>query len=377
MHKRLKIVLVAVLLGSIAGIWLLLPREHGGAWQEERIWRGWSGARKQPYALATDMLARHNIILHLHRRGEAFPGGHDALLLEYTALSDEERQAVRNWVNAGGRLILPARHPLAADFGIHWKTDAIDTDSPLHWPSRGGITLHPHTLLAAEIDMADGKRVLRAGTNGDGRRFAVEISAGRGSVIALGVYFELWRNTSFLKPGDVVVEGWPGVPLAEGDNAAFLHDVLSGKQSALLIPHHPPAPAYARPDATWWPLYAALLLFALAFVWHYGRRFGPLLPAADDGARDIEHHLQAAGDYWAQDEGGYGHIASRVRDHIRAQLQQRRHHYPDEAAMLADIAQQSGLPLPALNAALQDTPVRDEAAFVQFMIHIEHIRSVL
>ena len=387
MDKRLMLFLGLLLAGALAGVMLWGGARTGGSkgvQTQERIWRGWQGNDRHPFALARDMLARDGIAMYFYRHKEAFPGTHDALLLEDALYGEAQKQEVVAWVESGGLLLLPVHHDLAEAFAVRFaEEDLPEADDRLQWTTREGTRLYPHTAVDARLEL--NKALIgrpRTGVYANGRLFAVRADYGKGGVVVLGHDFSLWHNQGDVQAGDYAVEGVAHVPLAEGDNAAYLHDLLEGRRSVLVVEKGrlrrlSAAWQWSWPDREWWPLLFVAGLLVAGFLWHHGRRFGPLQPAPYHGGSDIERHLRAAGAYWAEEQGGYAWLADKVRGHILAQLRERKRHYPDEAALLADVAQKSGVPERFLRLLAEGVAVRNEQDFLRFMGYIESIRRVL
>ena len=104
-------------------LWTLTPPQKTGTGTKEKVWRGWPGlAAARPYALAQDFLNERGIELVVddQPRGEFPPADKDALLLENNgrALSEKQQTRLRNWVEAGGLLLLESGHPLGEVFDV-------------------------------------------------------------------------------------------------------------------------------------------------------------------------------------------------------------------------------------------------------------------
>ena len=258
---------------------------------------------------------------------------------------------------------------------MKWQTLTPEEDGYL-WHGRDG---------ALQITTPVKQYIESSGTGNaypgkSGKTLALESAVGSGHVIAFAHDFGLWTNRA-----DAVYIGKPAaaapVPLAQGDNAAFLHELLQDKKHALLVRgslpgEHPPW-QWSWPGARWWPLIASGVLLLVALLYYWGRRFGTLRPPPAGNAGDIARHLQAAGSYWAADRDGYSFLGEQVRTRLLADIEARQCHYPDRAAQLADMASRSGMSEAEIEALLATRVPRSEDDFIDYMIAVAQIRRTL
>lgn len=379
MNKRFWLI-SGLLAMALLLLWTLTPPQKTGTGAKEKVWRGWPGlAAARPYALAQDFLRDRGIELVVddHPRGDFPPADVDVLLLENSnkALSEKQQTRLHNWVEAGGLLLLESGHPLGEVFDVKWQTLTPEEDGYL-WHGRDG---------ALQITTPVKQYIESSGTGNaypgkSGKTLALESAVGSGHVIAFAHDFGLWTNRA-----DAVYIGKPAaaapVPLAQGDNAAFLHELLQDKKHALLVRgslpgEHPPW-QWSWPGARWWPLIASGVLLLVALLYYWGRRFGTLRPPPAGNAGDIARHLQAAGSYWAADRDGYSFLGEQVRTRLLADIEARQCHYPDRAAQLADMASRSGMSEAEIEALLATRVPRSEDDFIDYMIAVAQIRRTL
>ena len=378
MKPRVGIIIAAALIVVLLSLATLLPK-HDGSGTREQVWRGWPGAAAhRPYALAQDFLRERGTELELadRPRGAFPPPDKDALLLENNGadLSETQQTRLHEWVAAGGLLVLESGHAAGEAFGLKWQTLEEKSDG-FTWRTRDGSTLHITTPVARRIDYSGTATTHK---DADGNTVALELAVGRGRVVALGHDFGLWANrAAFAYPGQTAKDA--PVPLAQGDNAAYLHDLLQQHKQALLIQGGLPGerPPWHWPGARWWPLLATAALALIALLYYHGRRFGTLLLPPAGAARDIARHLRAAGGYWADNRDGYTFLGEQVQMRLAADLAAGQHHYPDRAAQLADLADKSGISAATIETLLTAQVPSDEPEFTAYMTAIARLRSTM
>lgn len=361
-------------------LWTLTPPQKTDTGAKEKVWRGWPGlADARPYALAQDFLRDRGIELVVddHPRGDFPPADVDVLLLENSnkALSEKQQTRLRDWVEAGGLLVLEGGHPAGEVFNVKWQTLEPEEEGYV-WHGRDDA-LRVMTPVKQYIEDTGTGNVY---SGKSGKTLALESAVGSGHVIAFAHDFSLWTNRA-----DAVYIGRPAaaapVPLAQGDNAAFLHELLQDKKHALLVRgslpgEHPPW-QWTWPGPRWWPPIASGVLLLAALLYYWGRRFGTLLLPRAGNAGDIARHLQAAGSYWAADRDGYSFLGEQVRTRLLADIEARQCHYPDRAAQLADMASRSGMSEAEIEALLATRVPRSEDDFIDYMIAVAQIRRTL
>lgn len=374
MNKNNYWLIGGVLLAALILLTFLAPQNNSGEMQ--KVWRGWPGvAAFRPYALAQDFLQAHGIALKVedHPRGSFPPDDADALLLKTSdnALSETQRERLHDWVEAGGLLILEADHAAGETFGIKWQT--LDpAEEGYRWQQ-----LQIKTPVRRHIEYRGAGKTYKSAS---GKTLALDITVGRGRVVALAHDFTLWANRDrYITPNTPAADA--PVPLAQGDNAAYLHSLLQERKQALLVEDGIPGGdrppwQWKLPSAQWWPLIASAALLLIAFLYYSGRRFGTLLQPAAGNAGNIARHLQAAGGYWAGERDGYAYLCEQVRQRLAADLASKQRYYPDRAAQLADLAARSGMNVAAIEALLDTTP-HDENSFIDHMNTIEQLRRTL
>ena len=270
--------------------------------------------------------------------------------------------------------MLESGHAAGEAFGLKWQTLEEKSDG-FTWHTRDGNTLYIITPVARRLDYSG---TATAHKDADGNTVALELAVGRGRVVALGHDFGLWANrAAFAYPGQTAKDA--PVPLAQGDNAAYLHDLLQNQKQALLIQGGLPGerPPWHWPGARWWPLMATAALALIALLYYHGRRFGTLLLPPAGAARDIARHLRAAGGYWADNRDGYTFLGEQVQMRLAADLAAGQHHYPDRAAQLADLADKSGISAATIETLLTAQVPSDEPEFTAYMTAIARLRSTM
>ncbi len=410
--------------------------------EEERVWRGWRGwVARQPYSIMKKILEDDDI--HLKVRYKLGGGldlqAYDALILSaHSDLHDEEDKAyLKSWVKDGGHLLISAQNDLAEEFGVEWvsfasseknsnknaadeesDTDAESTDDEhaesdnevadsqvgtcpvakpllqadgsscepeeegvLRWENSDGVVFHPQAKLLGSLRVSAGKkRKARLGTFCDDKVFVSVYRYRAGVVTVFAHDIDIWANEeSYLK----FLSGMPTdeelVPVARGDNAAYLHDLLSDDSEVLLVRGDvwgSNETDWRLPAAKWWAFLCAFALAVLAILWFYGRRFGSLLEVDNKYVSDMSQHLQAAGQYW-EDKNSYGWLAQNARKRLQVDLQTQKQRVGDDEKLVKEIAARCRQPLQVISHVLNGDLPQTEADFVQFMAVVEEIRMVL
>lgn len=304
-----------LLLWLLLGALLLALAVKGWLWFGENFERrtktvetGYSAAaRRNPFLAAERYLRRLGVAAESRPgRGllRALPSPEDTLIVNGLGpMSKVRRDALRAWVEAGGRLIVEA-------------IDFVDDDGAL--PRDDLLADLGVALLAA--DAAEGPTEVVADAYFEGFPDAVEIGflAGyyledreelaSGSLFADGLarmlQYELGRGTVTVTSDNVFMTN---EDIGNHDHALFLTLLAAptgtGKVWLLYDSDVPGLTTLIWRSAPFAVISAALLV--LVAVWHIGSRLGPLIGAPGRLRRDLLTHLQAGADFlWRHGRGG-------------------------------------------------------------------------
>lgn len=377
MKRTLTIIATIVVPIILAVVWEWYPRASSES-ETEKVWRGWQGKADAPYYVATQVLADSGIILDTRRTLNKIStlDGYDALILNSSAelRNEQEREALQNWVKTGGHLLLPTDNMLAAQYGFQTEElasiCASQADKSLHWITRQGTHLYPQAIVQQALQ-AD-SQALQSGTVCDEQIFVMTLPYGQGKVTAFTHDLTLWTQGEGAYIG--MSAGTYQIPIALGDNAAYLHELVNDHTHVLLLRINTIDSVWQWPEAPWWAVLTGALLALLALLWYGGRRFGPLI-APDHNARlDIERHLQAAGYYWEK-HAGYVWLAQAAKARLQSDLERCRRRLGSDAALENHLISRLGET--AWSQFKQRPLPQTEAEFVQYLSALEAIRIVL
>ena len=298
------------------------------------------------------------------------PSPADMLVVDgLPALNAARRERLRDWLAAGGRLLVEAVHLGAGDdaprpehflagFGAELRRDAqaggddevLATVRLPDSPQPLTVGFAPGWYLADRLGAAAGE------VSADGRPRLLEYRVGAGTLSV--VSDTLWLGNE---------------RIGRHDHALLLARLAADRESvwllhAVSVPSLPMLLWRAAPEA----VVSALLLLVL-LLWHLGRRLGPLLPAPDAARRDLLEHLQAAGDFvWRQGRGGL--LVAQTRRRLERQWLRR---HPalrglDATERARRIAAQTGLSPDEVQAALYG-PVGDAAGLVRMTAVLQRL----
>lgn len=299
------------------------------------------------------------------------PAGGSVVLLypEAQVETHDQAQALMDWVDAGGRLLLPMPRGDSAPVLI----DTLDRELGVRSlrglaASADCVRLRPPTPTASDPNNADTRARQICGAPFEvlgpvqaslvwptprAARFA-RLPYGRGDVLLFSD-FE-WLSNPLLSPlatgtdpeanasarsrrdTDLALMAALAAPLLESE-AVWMVVWRGGSLSSLLM-------------SRGWPLFLGLGLALLAWLLMRSQRFGPLMPSPSPHRRALMEHIDAAGQFGFRSDHGHGLHAA-----VRASLIDRlasRHALAglDKAALAQALAERSRLPVDALNAAL-------------------------
>ncbi|NBC12220.1 MAG: hypothetical protein GVY09_02530 [Gammaproteobacteria bacterium] len=276
-------------------------------------------------------------------------------------LNAARRERLRDWLAAGGRMLVEAVHldtgdaaprpeHFLAGFGAQLRRDAqAGGDDEVLASVRLPDSPQPLTVgFAPEWYLADRLGAAAGEVSADGRPRLLEYRVGAGTLYV--VSDTLWLGNARIGRHDHAL--LLALLAADRERVWLLHAVSVPSLAMLLWRAAPAA------------MVSALLLLML-LLWHLGRRLGPLLPAPDAARRDLLEHLQAAGDFvWRQGRGGL--LVAQTRRRLERQWLRR---HPalrglDTTERARRIAAQTGLSPDEVQAALYG-PVGDAAGLVR------------
>ncbi|MCG6942267.1 MAG: hypothetical protein LJE69_13575 [Thiohalocapsa sp.] len=334
-----------------------------------------AAARRNPFLAAERFLIR----IGIDARGATGvgllrtpPDTADMLVVDgLPVLNATRRRALRDWLAAGGRMLVEAAHPRTPDQAARPEVFLDDIGAALRhaedaagsaeavaelrvdgYPQSVRVGFHPGWYLE-DVDgsavgnaVADGKARLLQYRVGDGLLYVVSDS--------------LWLGND---------------AIGEHDNALLLALLASGRDTVWLL-HDVSVPGLAV--LLWRAAPAAIIaaaVLAAMLVWHLGARLGPLLPAAPAGRRDLLEHLQAAGNFvWRLGRGGL--LVQQTRCRVERRWLGR--HPPlrelDHTGRARRIAELSGLEPAAVRSALYG-PVGDAARLVSITATLQRLAS--
>ncbi|WP_295543712.1 DUF4350 domain-containing protein [uncultured Thiohalocapsa sp.] len=366
------------------GVWLLaglvaLLAAGGGLWlsanferQTREVSVGASAAaRADPFLAAARFLADSGLDARSAAGSGLLqrpPAPADMLVVDgLPALTRRRREGLRDWLTAGGRLLVTAvdaaqtaagPEPFLAQFGAALRRDA-DPGAGDEVLARLRIDGYPRALtvgFAPGRYLADRSGAAEAQIITHGRPRLLKYVVGAG--ILYVVSDSRWLSNAHI---------------GRHDHALLLALLAADRETVWLL-HAASVPSL--PALLWQAAPAALLSAALLLgllLWHAGRRLGPLLPAPDTARRDLLEHLQAAGDFlWRQNRGNRLVAQTRRRLQRRWLRRQPALLHLDEAGRAHHIAAQTGLSPAAVRAALYG-PVEDAADLVRITVTLQRL----
>lgn len=372
---KLGLALAALLL--LAGMLLfeVVPSRSAPQWSRE--------AQQNPYLAAGRLLEKYGHRVRFQPEYGGVPGQPGALILTMPAgaVPATDIEPLLDWVRGGNRLLVPApylgrqgrlvRDPLLSPLGVRLhdreldngdddEQDSVSPDRRLLSPA-GDRWLETNFQARYRLEDTQAKAA-ESWADGNGAHVLV-YRVGDGRVIVVSEA-GLWNNRA--------------IPFK--DNAALLALLLEGTPANgrinLVYGGHVPGILELLWQKAWQPL-TVLAVLCLALVWYGNTRFGPLLPSPDQPRRRLAEHLQAAGRYlWyaGRHERLYQSVRHSLRQHaFRRHPQWRR---LDDAALIAEWQQHTGLEGDAIRQALTAAPNHDLARFLQDMRTLHQLRKL-
>lgn len=324
-HARLVVAGLALVLIALFAAWFLRNFER----RNFEVEAGWSAAaRRNPFLAAEHYLRRlGHEVESVAGRGPLrdLPPPTDTLVVnDLGPLNEGRRRALEGWVAAGGELVVVA-------------LEASKGDGPRPDDFLAGLGVRLREADGDAKGGAEGRVTVAVEIAGESRPLAVSAPAGlyledangRAEAAASAEDGALRLLRVPLGEGHVTVSAdnrfLTNAGIGEHDHAAlvaFLASQAGGDKVWLLYDSGVPGLAdtlwRAAPQAV-----ASGALLALAFVWHLGRRLGPLEAVPTRGRRDLLEHLDAGAEFlWR--EGRASHLSAAARGRVeRAWL--RRH----------------------------------------------------
>ena len=373
------------------------PRNSGGIWVLAALGVLLAGAfwfwfdanferRLREAPVGASPRARHNPFLAAERflvrvgadaRGSeghgllrGLPDTADMIIVDgLPALNPTRRAQLRDWIAAGGQLLVeaievqddddaPRPEAFLGTIGValRYDDDAYDDDEAVAELQVDG---HPRPVRVGfdprwYLEDLDG-RAVGAATAGDRVRL-LQYGIGDGLLFVVS-------DSTWLRNHDI----------GRHDHALLLA-LLAADRGTIWLLHDASTPGLAA--LLWRAAPAAIVSVTLLLAmlsWSLGARLGPLLPAPGTGRRDLLEHLQAAGDFtWRLGRGGL--LVQRTRQRVEHQWLQR--HAPlrelgdgDRARRIAEL---SGLAPADVRAALYE-PVGDAARLLAITATLQRL----
>lgn len=321
----------------------------------------------------------------------------DALLLDIDVrtLADAQVDALMDWVNRGGRLLLrlPAGDEgrpghLLSTLGLSVKREF----SCLNWSESSNAAGADAKSTPEGKDAKEGKGAkedkdgANAGSFCSAYRFVTDAEFeqdfdwlwgngetgflfgrhpwGDGQVL-IAAEFDFLHNDQLEQPSNAAL-AWQLVGPALGEGRLFLIYATDVPSWYVLLVRHG------------WPLLLPLLLALFAWLWARSQRFGPLLPLASPHQRALLAHVQAAGEFaFARHRGAALHAA--VLRAFRARLRRRD---PVAAALAPDalaqaLAERHAIPAARVRQALQPQELARPEHYLAAIRTLMQLRALL
>jgi hypothetical protein len=286
--RRLLLAIAVLVLALLAGIgWSLRDRFEKVDVDVETGYQG--PARVNP------LLAAEQLYTNLGATARTLPGAlvtlppadHAILLVsERRSINEAQMNALKDWVERGGRLVValdeaPSLDPILAWLGVHVQGDREKEPGSevLEMDSRSG----PAPIEAPKAPrLVDSRKESNFSVGSATGKFLLRFSFGGGRVIVLS-------DASFLTNDHIGQKGharaaWAIVNAQTPPKGVWI--VVHEDMPTLLglITRHAPA-----------ALLSSVLLLA-AWLWLAGARFGPIAPDPSRDRRSLLEHIEATGD---------------------------------------------------------------------------------
>lgn len=386
MHERR---LVRLIIGGVLSIGALLAviwffnnfelaeREVIGGYSQE--------ARRNPFLAAERFLARLGRDAASVSSSDLWrnlPASDDVLVVfRYVPPAGAERQQLlRDWIEAGGHLIVGADSTLR--IGQDHKIPGLLAELGVRVHEGEGEQMFlpgRKSQVRIEIEFADMERPV--GVTMSTQRYLEDSE----ELAAVGVPLEDGYGLLQYEVGE-------GLVTVLADNAFLTNHAIGDEDHALALAllvgvetvgkvwlvHDVVMPSLL--DIIWQHASHALMALCIAvllWLWKMGARLGPLLPPAQQPRRDISEHLAASANYlWRLDR------AQKLFQHNRQRIEQAwlDKHYVLRAMQPAErcgwIAARSGLPPRAVERALY-AEYAAESDFIELSSYLQVLRTAL
>lgn len=392
---RRNLLIALALVAAVAGLYWLVEQLP---WRYEQIDNGFDEeARRNPF-LAAELFLRQQGVAVSSARGlsrlDELPPPAGATLLIHSSegiLNEAQTERLWQWIEAGGHLIMNVEHsatapegegrsPLLQRLGVtahpaDGEEEGRFVEMPMLFPQRQQECPAEEPLLAVEFESeAEPLRlalrsatVLEAGGDFEAISAADESGARLMRLFVDGGQVTLLTGMGF----------WSNSRIACHDHAYFLWKMV--EDGEVLILSHAQVPSLFT--LLWQKAALAVTLalaLLLAWLWRRGRRFGPLLPAAEGGRRSLIEHLHASA-MFAWRNRAIAPLIERQRRGIRARMILRHPGYrrlprPQQYALIAEAAAVDAAEV--AQALEQEIPAKPQALTV-LVQRLQQIRNRL
>ena len=293
--------LLALTLASAGWFWF----ERNFEQRTRRVQVGYSAAaRHNAYLAAERFLRRVGIdaqgVAGRNPLRELPPPGDMLVVNGLGPLNTARRDALGNWLQAGGRLLVEATEVI--DPGAEPRANDFLADSGALLRVAKDAT--PGAEVIAEVSLGDQGPRLQVGFLAG---FYLEDRGGEASVLAAAdglprlLQYKVGDGLLTVTSDDVFLTNGG---IGRNDHALLLAALSAGARKVWLI-YDQAAPGLTTliwrtaPQAV-----IAVLALLLAWLWHVGGRLGPLLPEPARERRDLLNHLEAAAEFmWRYGRG--------------------------------------------------------------------------
>lgn len=346
-------------------------------------------ARSNPYLAAERFLINQGrVVTHAEHLGELAdnPPNHQVLLMldDRTNMTPDQTEALLQWVEAGGHLVVVAERIWDEKAGSSGDLllDALNLQqyetpgSPDDTANRAPRTEPPaltrlfleneeapaYIAFDTDYHLYDAGSSAFAWANSDRATHMLQLRRGSGLITALTDSW-IWQNEH----------------IGRHDHAWLLWYLTQDRDVTLTYrtDHEGLVQRLLRyfPEAL-----TALLLMVLITLWHVGQRQGPLIEATPQGRRQLREHLRGSADFLYR-RAGQGHLLNRLQHDIHRQAQRR---YPgfeslghaEQCQVLATLSQTSS---ETVAEAMRPAPKRTlgAAVFTRQVACLHSLRNAL
>ncbi|SUO96440.1 DUF4350 domain-containing protein [Suttonella ornithocola] len=291
--KRLTflIIFLLLLLAIIGGFFF----SSKSSYRIEQQWRGWQGeAKKKENFLAKKLLEHYGakVTLRRHAREPWILEPIDTLILSPKAkLSNIQANSVKQWVIAGGHLVL-SDYPNNPIFDITISEQPQTKEANAYWHS---FTAHAPNNICAHFSYQKTAPIQTISTK-TGCQELAQFSVGTGKITVYNAPF--LNNFSDNNPMTIGLKADKSdIPILQYDHAVILRHLMQDSKNILWI-QSTAAPPPQLPSLRWIISIAFILLTIGAILWRFGSRFGRLIPSASTPPKtQWLRHFYATGNY--------------------------------------------------------------------------------